>query len=850
MLVEMDFPTVLRAHYEVGEELARGTGGCLFRARDARLDRVVAIKEPLALSPEIERRFLQEALLTARLQHPSIVPIHEIGRWPTGEPFYAMKLVAGRSLRDVVAEAKTLEERLALVPSVLAVADAIAYAHSEGVVHGDLTLANVMIGAFGETQVLDWGRATDLRGRDGPAGDVERTDVVGIGGILQEVLAGDWRVPPELLAIAGHAMASEPAGRYSGARELADDLRRFASGQLVRAYKYSIGWRLWRFVKRSRRVLVAVATSLAVGPVAAFALAHGRLPPPCPSAESLLVHAWDASRRTEVEAAFRATKLPYAEDAIRGTLRALDDYAQGWLAMRHEACLETRVRARQSSELLDLRMECLNARLSGLRALTGGFAHADAAVVEHAVQGARGLTPLADCAALAALRAPLREPSEPSIRAQIEAVRDKIAESHATRYTAKPGDAVPLARRLVTDAHALAYLPLEAEALENEGALLDLADDLSGAVLGTKDAQLAAVAGNHPSIETLAWIDLTHALGRDTRLAEARVAAKYARACLERDGNDQERLATLLVNEAIVASQDGEYEEALGEANEALSIREKHLAPDDPEIAASLNQLGVVLWRKGDLDASLAAHQRALAIRAKAFGPRHPLVAASLGNISLSLSSKGNDEAALGMMSQALEIQSAAFGPETRVVADTLNNMSLSLAYLDRNLEALEANDRVIAIRLKVLGSEHPDVAVAYGNRAVVLLALARWDDAIASAKRRLDIQGKANGPDYPPLARPLLQIGKAYLGKGDPATAIVSLERALKVGGSGGIPPNVVAQVREALATALQAAHRDPARVDDLTAKARDAYESEGAEGDLARLNRAFPTPARLIRP
>ena len=116
----------------IGEEFARGGGGRLRRARDLRLNRVVAIKEPIALSARIEQRFLREAVLTARLQHPSIVPVHEIGRWPTGEPFYAMKLVSGRSLRDVVAETTTIEQRVAFLPNVLAVTDAIAYAHSRG----------------------------------------------------------------------------------------------------------------------------------------------------------------------------------------------------------------------------------------------------------------------------------------------------------------------------------------------------------------------------------------------------------------------------------------------------------------------------------------------------------------------------------------------------------------------------------------------------------------------------------------------------------------------------------------------------------------------------------------------
>ena len=315
-----DFPIVSRANYEIGEEFARGGSGRLMRARDRRLDRLVAIKEPRELSSRVQSRFRREALLTARLQHPSIVPVHEIGRWPSGEPFYAMKLISGRSLRDVVADTTSLAQRVALVPNVLAVADAIAYAHAERVIHRDLKPSNVMVGAFGETQVIDWGLAKALREPDDADDELsadrtlhaletgivgtpssmapeqaagkkldERTDVYGVGAILYHVLAGGppyvgddaakvlatlTREPPppiaerapgaprELVAIVGRAMARDPADRYPSAKELAADLRRFLAGQLVAAHAYSWWQLLLRFIRRNRLVLGIATLSL------------------------------------------------------------------------------------------------------------------------------------------------------------------------------------------------------------------------------------------------------------------------------------------------------------------------------------------------------------------------------------------------------------------------------------------------------------------------------------------------------------------------------------------------------------------------------------------------------------
>jgi serine/threonine protein kinase len=164
-----DLVEVERAAYEIQGEIGRGAMGTVLRAREAALGRIVAIKELLDGQDELARRFRREALLTARLQHPSIVPVYEAGRWPGGQLFYAMKLVQGRPLADHLAEAPSLAARLALLPRLVAAIDAVAYAHGRGIIHRDLKPANVLVGAFGETVVIDWGLAKDLRADDEPA---------------------------------------------------------------------------------------------------------------------------------------------------------------------------------------------------------------------------------------------------------------------------------------------------------------------------------------------------------------------------------------------------------------------------------------------------------------------------------------------------------------------------------------------------------------------------------------------------------------------------------------------------------------------------------------------------------
>lgn len=184
-----DLVTVSRAHYTRGREFARGGMGRVVAARDRRLGRPVALKELLVGRPDLRRRFEREARITGRLQHPSIVPIYEHGRWPSGEPFYAMKHITGRPLSQLVAEARTPADRLALLPRITAVAEAVAYAHSQGVIHRDLKPGNVLVGEYGETVVIDWGLAKELggaepgesKGGEAPRAPEEALDVEGRG---------------------------------------------------------------------------------------------------------------------------------------------------------------------------------------------------------------------------------------------------------------------------------------------------------------------------------------------------------------------------------------------------------------------------------------------------------------------------------------------------------------------------------------------------------------------------------------------------------------------------------------------------------------------------------------------
>lgn len=164
--------------YHVGQEIAKGGMGAILAASDDALDRTVAMKVMLAdfgASEDSRLRFIREAVVLARLEHPNIVPIHELGKDEQGRPFYTMKLVKGRTLQAILnslrkGDGKTIQDfpLKRLLAIFRQVCDAMAFAHNRKVIHRDLKPENVMVGEFGETLVMDWGLAKILETNEAP----------------------------------------------------------------------------------------------------------------------------------------------------------------------------------------------------------------------------------------------------------------------------------------------------------------------------------------------------------------------------------------------------------------------------------------------------------------------------------------------------------------------------------------------------------------------------------------------------------------------------------------------------------------------------------------------------------
>jgi serine/threonine-protein kinase len=278
-----DWPELPGDRYEVLEPIGEGGMGRVYRARDRVLDREVALKVLRAevTGPDWAERLEREARILARLEHPGVVPVHDVGTLADGRIYYLMKLIRGQRLDQFAREA-TLATRLR---AFLRICDTVSFAHAHGVVHRDLKPSNVMIGAFGEVMVLDWGIARLAGTPDEGPGTVlgtpgfmapeqasgaidlvgERTDVYALGAILRVVTTPIEPAPSPprpLVAIWTRAMAPAAADRFATVAELAAEVTRFLDGEPVRSYREPLVERLARWYSKYQTAILLVLAYL------------------------------------------------------------------------------------------------------------------------------------------------------------------------------------------------------------------------------------------------------------------------------------------------------------------------------------------------------------------------------------------------------------------------------------------------------------------------------------------------------------------------------------------------------------------------------------------------------------
>jgi serine/threonine protein kinase/tetratricopeptide (TPR) repeat protein len=823
--------------------------GEVYAAYDPELDRKVALKL-LRVKPnagvtmsEGRARTLREAQAIARLSHPNVVVVYDVGTY-RDQVFIAMEFVEGNTVSYwVESQNRSWQDTLKIF---IAAGRGLMAAHEKGLVHRDFKPDNVMVGKDGTVRVMDFGLA---RQSEKPAGG-GRVSTPARGTPVVQVGRHPTPRPGVPVAIAEHSENADPDpmstvvlnnpkplpdGNVPGGSAVFDvrltrtgammgtpaymapeqflgtatDARTDQFAFCISLYESLYGERpfagntmfaltsnvvqgnmrdapgnskvpVWvrkvllrglrphaderwpsmieliealgknPAVKRRRWAIAGAIVGMIVslGFVVNASLVSRRSI--CTGGPAKLEGIWElrapgedeSLRQAQIHKSFLATGKGYAADVYATVSRALTGYAQSWANMYRESCEATTVRQEQSTEVMDLRMSCLEERLGGLRALTDVFADASGDVVENAVSAANALGSLDRCSDVPLLRAVVRPPEDAATQAKVVELRHRLENLKARFDAGRWKEGMRLAPGFVDEAKKLSYQPLIAEALALLGVISMRSDDAAGAERAYLEAFFVADASRHDEVRADVAANLVFVVGYlENRQQDAKRWASIAEAVLKRLGGHQLSHAWLLNDLGAVYYAEGQKEKAVGIMQESIRLKEKVLGADHPDV--------------------------------------------------------GNSE----------------------------GNMAIALAELGRNQEALVHVQRSIALLQRGLGGAHPECASQLSNRGEILNALGRPSDARASFEQARVIWEREVGQDSRSVAYPLTGIGISYLAESNPGNALVPLERAFRIRKAQETDPTKRAETAFALARALWESNRDRGRARSLADEARADY-------------------------
>jgi tetratricopeptide (TPR) repeat protein/tRNA A-37 threonylcarbamoyl transferase component Bud32 len=745
------------AGYRLVRELGEGGMGIVYEAEQDSPKRRVALKliRPGLASRRTLRRFEHEAEVLGRLQHPGIAQIFAAGTFDSGhgsQPFFAMELVAGRSLlQHAVAAGLGVRARLALF---VAVCEAVHHAHQKGILHRDLKPSNVLVDERGQPKVLDFGVARVLeagveRGTldtlsgqmvgtlpymspeqvSGSADLDLRSDVYTLGVVLYELLTGRLPYRPhgeamheraraileqpplplaatdrglggDLETIVGTALEKDRERRYASAAALADDVRRYLADEPIAARPPSGLYVLGKLARR-HKAAVAAFGAVAVVLVAAVAVAL-----------RLMARAQDAEGAAKTRLAMvekEAGKFREVNRLLQEILSAADPFSSGKKEPTIREALDAAARRLERRPIAEPEIEAalqltLGEAYHGLGQRARAEQHLERSVALH-----RGLPEAAADGLLQAMHHLARARMQ---RGAFEEGELLLREA-LDRCRAQPVPAVTLAKHLGL-----------------LGTLLFSRGDLDEAEpLFTEAAAVAAGTGD------------------DT-------AQAFAKVCL-----------------ADLHVARGEVERAGPLLREALAAQRRVRGDQHPDVPKTLDRLAYVARVRDELTEAEAMVRESIAIRREVLGEEHPDYATSLGKLGELLVERGDAAAAEPPFRQALSILRAAFGERDVRATSVADGLSYALVDLGRLEEAEALRREVLEVRDERFGRSNPDAVMALRRLAEILVRTGRAAEAERMLADRLAVVIPLwTGPDD---ARPLAQL---RLARG---TALVALHRA-----------------------------------------------------------------------
>ncbi|RKG60207.1 hypothetical protein D7V80_35935 [Corallococcus sp. CA054B] len=813
----MPQPGARVGRYVLLRRAGEGGMGVVFAAYDPDLDRQVALKllKPgVVVDAEARGRLMREAQAQARLSHPNVVTVHDVGL--DGDTvFLAMELLRGGTLRRWLAEAPRPW------PEVLArfvqAGRGLAAAHAVGLVHRDFKPDNVLLGEDGQVRVADFGlaragplppgaldvhaevapvRETPHPGGDTPAGTAlgtpaymspeqwrgahadARSDQFSFCVALYEALFGQrpfagGTARERARALAGGQVLPPPRDTRVPVGVRRAVLRGLATDPLLRHPSLdALLTRLEPTPRASRWRLASAALALGVMSSAAtgFVVMRGGEQRVCTGFESRLAGTWDAARRERLEQRFRPETLSIPGATFASTVRALDAYAQALVAQEQQSCEDTRVRQTQSERLMDLRAACLDGRRQALHVLVDLLEGGEREALLRAPEAARRLPSLAACADRAVLARVDPLPEAPEARAKLASLVRELDGLRAQGAAGFHARALPRLEEVVVALRGLEHRPTLARALLLLGELRGTDGGFTAAREVLEEAVRVAEAGHDDETAAHAWNRLLYTEGEGLGLVkEAQRTARMAEAALARLGPEgsAEVASELHRYRSALSYRQGEFARAFTEAEEALTLLEHAPGAQDEALAESLNGLGRALNGLGRYAEAERHYVRALALVDAVYGQDHPVRAAYLSNVATALRLQGRVAEAVARYREALAVGEHYYGADHPTTCVMRTNLGDALSRQGRLEEAVTHYERARSHLGGGGDGERLRLAAVLLSLGNARSDLGQLEEAEAVYREALSLQLAQLGPQHPDVALSRNNLGSVALDAG-----------------------------------------------------------------------------------
>ncbi|HWE83725.1 MAG TPA: serine/threonine-protein kinase [Terracidiphilus sp.] len=674
--------------YRILRLLGEGGMGAVYEAEQDQPRRRVALKVIKAAwaSPELLRRFEQEAQALGLLHHPGIAQIYEAGSAKTGfgsQPFFAMELIQGEPLIEYAEEHNlNTRQRLELM---IHVCDAVQHAHQRGIIHRDLKPGNILVDESGQAKILDFGvaritesdaqatRQTDMGQLLGtlpymspeqvladPASIDTRSDVYALGVILYQLLAGRMPYPlsrhlhemvrtiqeadpaplsttnrayrGDIETIVAKALEKDKTRRYASANELAADMRRYLDDQPISAKPASAGYQLKKLARRHKGLVAGVAAVFLV-------LSAG-----------IVASTWEAVRARRAEA----------------SAEAVNNFLQN-----------------------DLLGQASASNQSG----------------------------------------PISKP-DPDLK--VSTALDRAAARIEGKFDKQPEVEAGIRTTIGTTYRDLGRYPEAQKELER-------AAQLYSKTLGAKDPKTLSV------ISSLGWVeDLEGKYPEAESLLNQTL--KIQRQAL---GPEQPDTLKSMGNLAIVYADQEKYAQAEDLDTQVLQVWRRVLGADDPKTLKMTHNLAVIYWREGKYAQAEALESQIMETRRRVLGPEHPDALWSMSNLAAIYQNEHKYTQAEALNSQALEIRRRVLGPEHPDTLISMSNLAAIYKMEGKYAEAEALNRQTLEIRRRVLGAEHPDTLASMVNLGQIYSIERKFALADALNNQAVEIELRVLGPRH-----------------------------------------------------------------------------------------------------